>query len=69
MGKKCIDKFIGKYCKIVTREPGEEKAHVVLGIVSEIDHDAGFLFIESSQGVGCLNINTIEAIKPRMRKS
>jgi len=31
----------------------------------EIDHDAGFLTIESAQGIGCLNINTIVAIKPR----
>ena len=65
MNKKCVDKLIGKYCKIVTKEPGEDRANVVTGIIIEVDHDAGFLTIESTQGVGCLNINTIVAIKPK----
>lgn len=60
-----IDKCIGKYCKIVTKEPGEEKANVVTGIIKDIDHDEGFVTIESNQGVNCLNIKTIVAIKPR----
>lgn len=64
MEKKSIDKLIGRYCKIVTREPGEERAHVVFGMVTDIDHDAGFIMIESNQGLGCLNIKAIEAIKP-----
>ena len=53
-----IDKCIGKYCKIVTKEPGEEKANVVTGIIKDIDHDEGFVTIESNQGVSCLNIKT-----------
>jgi hypothetical protein len=65
MNGKCVDKLIGKYCKIITKEPGEERPNVVTGIIIEIDHDAGFLTIESTQGIGCLNINTIVAIKPR----
>ncbi len=65
MNEKCVDKLIGKYCKIVTKEPGEDRANVVTGIIMEIDHDAGFLTIESTQGMGCLDINTIVAIKPR----
>ena len=65
MNGKCVDKLIGKYCKIITKEPGGERANVVTGIIIEIDHDAGFLTIESTQGIGCLNINTIVAIKPR----
>ena len=65
MNGKCVDKLIGKYCKIITKEPGEERANVVTGIIIEIDHDAGFLTIESTQGIVCLNINTIVAIKPR----
>ncbi len=62
-----IDKCIGKYCKIVTKEPGEEKANVVTGIIKDIDHDEGFVTIESNQGVNCLNIKTIVAIKPRTK--
>lgn len=68
MEKKSIDKLIGRYCKIVTREPGEDRAHVVFGMVTEIDHDAGFIVVESNQGLGCLNIKTIEAIKPSSKK-
>ena len=60
-----MDRCIGKYCKIVTKEPGEGKARVVTGIVTDIDHDTGFVMIESDEGVGCLNIKTIVAIKPR----
>ena len=65
MNEKCVDRLIGKYCKIITKEPGEDRANVVTGIIMEIDHDAGFLTIESTQGMGCLDINTIVAIKPR----
>jgi hypothetical protein len=67
MEKKCMDRLIGRHCKIVTKEPGEEKAHVVFGMVKLIDYDAGFIIIESNQGTGCLNINIIEAIKPRSK--
>jgi len=65
MKDKCVDRLIGKYCKIVMKEPGEEKAHVVSGIVKDIDHEDGFVTIESDQGIGCLNIKAILAIKPR----
>lgn len=68
MKGKCVDRLVGKYCKIVTREPGDEKSYVVTGIVKEIDHDAGFITIESSQGLGCLSIKTIIAIKPKVKK-
>jgi hypothetical protein len=65
MKENSMDRLIGKYCKIVTKEPGEERLHVVTGIVKEIVHDEGFIVIESNQGVGCLNLKTIVAIKPK----
>ena len=65
MTRNIVDRCIGKYCKIVTKEPGEDKSHVITGLVKNIDHDEGFLTIESSQGLGLLNIKTIVAIKPR----
>ena len=68
MNGKCVDKLVGKYCKIVTKEPGDERSYVVTGIVVDIDHDAGFIMIESDEGVGCLNIKTIVAIKPKTRR-
>ena len=67
MTKNIIDRCIGRYCKIVTKEPSEVKACVVTGIVRDIDHDAGFIMIESTQGLGCLNIESIIAIKPRRK--
>ena len=65
MRQRSIDRLIGQYCKIVTKEPGDERARVAVGIVKDIDHDAGFLILESAQGEGCLNIKTITAIKPK----
>ncbi|MCK5261551.1 MAG: hypothetical protein KAJ44_05180 [Thermoplasmatales archaeon] len=65
MTRNIMDRCIGRYCKIVTKEPGEEKAIVVTGIVKDIDHDGGFITIESKQGLGMLNIKTIVAIKPK----
>jgi len=64
-GNKCLDKLVGKYCKIVTKEPGENKVKVVHCKLKNIDHDIGLVFIESHEGKGCLSIKTIEAIKPR----
>jgi len=63
-----VDRLIGKYCKIVTKEPGEDKSHVVTGLVKNIDHDDGFITIESWQGLGVLNIDTIIAIKPKKQE-
>ena len=68
MEKKFMDRLIGRHCKIVTKEPGEERAHVVFGMIMLIDYDAGFIIIKSNQGEGCLNMNTIEAIKPSNKK-
>ena len=31
MNGKCVDKLIGKYCKIITKEPREERVNVVTG--------------------------------------
>ena len=68
MKGKCVDRLVGKCCKIVTQEPGDDRSYVITGIVKEIDHDAGFITIESSQGLGCLSMETIIAIKPRIKK-
>ena len=64
-----MDRLVGRYCKIVLKEPGKERASVVSGILEDIDYDAGFVIIDSDQGLGCLNLKSIVAIKPRsMRK-
>jgi hypothetical protein len=68
MEKKSMDKLVGKHCKIVTKEPGDDRSHVVFGMISLIDHNAGFVIIESNRGTGCLNMKTIEAIKPSPKR-
>jgi len=59
-----MERLVGKYCKIVTKEPGEDRANVVTGILEDVDYKDGFVMIDSSQGLGCLRIDTIVAIKP-----
>lgn len=69
MEEKCINRLIGRHCKIVTREPGEDRAHVIHGKVITIDYDAKLIVVESREGVGCLNLKIIEAIKPHVEKT
>jgi len=64
-----MERLVGKYCKIVTKEPGEERASVVTGILEDVDYKDGFILVDSSQGLGCLRINTIVAIKPGHKRN
>ena len=64
MEKKYMERLVGKYCKIVTREPGEKRASVVTGTLEDVDYKDGFILVDSEQGLGCLSISTIVAIKP-----
>ncbi len=64
MEKKYMERLVGKYCKIVTKEPGESRASVVTGTLEDVDYKDGFILVDSEQGLGCLRINTIIAIKP-----
>jgi flagellin FlaB len=64
MKGKYMERLVGKYCKIVTKEPGEERANVINGILEDVDYKDGFILVDSSQGLGCLRIDTIIAIKP-----
>ena len=68
MEKKYMERLVGKYCKIVTKEPGEERANVVTGILEDVDYKDGFILVDSEQGLGCLRINTIIAIKPSRQR-
>ena len=65
MERKYVERLIGKYCKIVTKEPGEKRASVVTGVLENLDTEDGFVIIDSEQGLGCLKIDTIVAIKPK----
>lgn len=68
MKKKYMERLIGQYCKIVTKEPGEDRANVVTGVLEEVDYEDGFILVDSEQGLGCLRINTIIAIKPSKKR-
>jgi len=63
-----MERLVGKYCKIVTKEPGEDRASVVTGILEDVDYKDGFILVDSDQGLGCLRINTIVAIKPGRKR-
>jgi flagellin FlaB len=64
MEKRYMERLVGKYCKIVTKEPGEDRASVVTGILEDVDYEDGFILVDSEQGLGCLRISTVIAIKP-----
>ncbi len=68
MREKTLDRLKGNYCKIVTKEFNEEKAHVVVGTVKDINHQDGLLLIDSKRGTYVLNTETIIAIKPKTKK-
>jgi len=59
-----MEKLVGKYCKIVMKEPGEQRASVITGTLEDVDYTDGFILIDSSQGLGCIRIDTVIAIKP-----
>ncbi|KYK21277.1 hypothetical protein AYK21_05070 [Thermoplasmatales archaeon SG8-52-2] len=67
MEKKYMERLVGKYCKIVTKEPGDDRASVVIGTLEDVDYKDGFILIDSEQGLGCLRISTIIAIKPAQK--
>jgi flagellin FlaB len=69
MERTYMEKLIGKYCKFVTKEPGDERVSVVTGILEEVDYKDGLILVDSSQGLGCLSINTLIAIKPASRRT
>ena len=64
MEKRYMEKLVGKYCKIVTKEPGEERANVVIGVLEDVDYEDGFILVDSCHELNCLRIGTIIAIKP-----
>jgi hypothetical protein len=68
MAENTINKLKGQYCKIVIDEPGKKKASVIYGYLKDVDHKKDFVVIESSDGLGIVNKNTIVAIKPSKKK-
>ena len=69
MERKYMERLVGKYCKVVTKEPGDDRVSVITGILEDVDYKDGFILVDSSQGLGCLRINTIVAIKPGHKRN
>lgn len=65
MVNRFMDELIGKYCKIVAKEPDENKAHVIFGFLTNINYDKRLLFIKSNPDKLCLSMDSIVAIKPK----
>lgn len=68
MKENGLDKLKGLHCKIVTQEPGEKQASVFYGQITEIDHEGGFIVVESGKGTGIINLKIVEAIKPTKKR-
>ena len=64
MESRYLERLVGKYCKIVTKEPGDEKASVINGTLEGVDYKDRFILINSSQGLGYISMDTVLAIKP-----
>lgn len=56
--------LIGKSYKIIVKEPGQIRPSLISGKITEFDKESGLIFIKSDQGLGCINIENITAIKP-----
>ena len=56
--EESLNRLLGKQCKIVTKELGDKKNHIVVGVILEIEYDEKFMIIESSYGIGCLNMQS-----------
>ena len=64
MESKYLERLVGKYCKIVTKEPGDKKASVINGTLEGVDYKDRFILINSNQGLGYISMETVLAIKP-----
>jgi flagellin FlaB len=68
MEKKYLERLVGQYSKILMKEPGEKNVKAITGILEEVDIKEGFIYVDSSQGLGALRIENIVAIKPTKKK-
>ena len=48
--------LLEKQYKIVTREPGNKKSNIVIGVIKEIEYDEKFIIIETIHRISCFNM-------------
>ena len=68
MNGNSLDRLKGRYCKIVTQEPGDYGVTVFYGEITDIDYESGFIIVESEKGIGVINLEVVEAIKPAKKR-
>ena len=64
MKEENLNRLLSKQYKTITKEPGDEKNHIIIGVIKEIEYDEKFIIVELSYGICCLSMKTIVAIKP-----
>ena len=64
MKSKYIEKLLGKYCKIITKNPGEKKGKVRIGFLEDINYLDNSIIIELKEGVDTIQVENIIAIRP-----
>ncbi len=67
MKNDIIEKFLGKYCKIISKDIREKKTHAISGIIANFDQDDDLIVVETTKGVFYLKADTILNIKPRKK--
>lgn len=68
MKENKMDRFIGKYCKIVCKQPDMKKTIIIKGTIKQINPNIGLIFVESDRGLSCVNMKNVTAIKPSRKK-
>ena len=66
MKRNIMDRLIGKYCKFVVHEESKKRAHIIFGMLEDIDYDAGVVIIKSNPSLLSVDIENIVAIKPKV---
>jgi len=63
MEPKYIERLVGKYCKIVIKEPGEKKGTVRIGLIENINYLDNSITVEIKEGENIVCVDNIIAIR------
>jgi len=63
MEPKYIERLVGKYCKIVTKAPGEKKGTVKIGLLEDINYLENSITLELKEGEDIVLVDNIIAIR------
>jgi hypothetical protein len=63
MKPRYIEKLLGKYCKIITKKPGEKKGRVRIGFLEDINYLDNSVIIELKEGIDTIQVENIIAIR------